>query len=101
MENRTAAVIITVVAVLLCGCPGLAALCLGLVSLVDYGAGFGIIATDQNTYLGLIFGGLCGGLVLIIIAVLVSFFVLRHKKATLPPPPTSPIPPDEPLPPTT
>jgi hypothetical protein len=103
MQNRTAAVIITIVAILLCGCPGLAALCLGLSSLGDYAAGFGIFASDQNTYLGLIFGGLCFGIVLILITVLVSFFVLRKKKETLPivsEEPIPPPPPDEPLPPT-
>ena len=81
MQNRTVAVIITILAILLCGCPGLAALCFGLSSLADYAAGFGIFASDQNTYLGLIFGGLCAGIVLILITVLVSFFVLRKKKA--------------------
>jgi hypothetical protein len=92
MSNRTTAIIITVVAVLLCGCPGLALMCGGLLSLIDYGAGFGYIATDQNTYYGYIFGGLCGGIVLIAIAVIVGFLVLRKKKEVLP---SS----DEPIPP--
>jgi hypothetical protein len=68
-------------------------LCWGLASFVDYAAGFGIFASDQNTYLGYIFGGVCGGIILIVIAAVVSFLVLRKKKGT--PPPT----PDEPLPP--
>ena len=51
MQNRTAAVIITIIAILLCGCPGLAVLCFGLSSLADYAAGFGIFASDQNTYI--------------------------------------------------
>ncbi|MFZ0535154.1 MAG: hypothetical protein WAM09_18465 [Anaerolineales bacterium] len=93
MSNRTAGVIITIVAVLLCGCPGLAALCWGLASFVDYAAGFGIFASDQNTYLGYIFGGVCGGIILIVIAAVVSFLVLRKKKETPPPSPDEPLPP--------
>lgn len=94
MSNRTAAVIITIVAVLLCACPGLAALCWGLASFADYAGGFGIFATSQNTYLWYIFGGVCGGIFLIAIAAIVSFFVLRKKKETpLPPSPDEPIPP--------
>jgi len=94
MSNRTAAVIITIVSVILCGCPGLAGLCWGLASVVDYAGGFGIFATDQNTYLSYIFGGICGGIVLIVIAAVVSFLVLRQKKVTPPPPnPNEPLPP--------
>jgi hypothetical protein len=103
MQNRTAAVIITIIAILLCGCPGLAAFCFGLSTLADYAAGFGIFASDQNTYIVLIISGLCAGIVMILITVLVSFLVLRRKKETLPIVPDEPLPPispDEPLPPT-
>ncbi|OGO61061.1 MAG: hypothetical protein A2032_04250 [Chloroflexi bacterium RBG_19FT_COMBO_49_13] len=93
MNNRTAAIIITIVAVFLCACPGLAALFWGSASLLDYAAGFGIFATDQNTYLAYIFGGLCGGIVLILIAAVVIFFVLRKKKEPLPPSSDEPLPP--------
>ncbi len=93
MNNRTAAIIITIVAVLLCGCPGLAVFCIGLSSLADYAAGFGIFASDQNTYLGYIFGGLCIGIVLIAIAAIVSFLVLRKKPETTLPSTDEPIPP--------
>jgi phosphotransferase system glucose/maltose/N-acetylglucosamine-specific IIC component len=92
MSNRTAAIIITIVAVLLCGCPGLAALCWGAASLVDYAAGFGFFASDQATYLWYIIGGLCGGILLIAIAIVVGFFVLRKKKE-IPPSFNEPIPP--------
>jgi phosphotransferase system glucose/maltose/N-acetylglucosamine-specific IIC component len=98
MQNRTAAIIITIVLVLLCICPGLGALCLGVGSLFDYAAGTGLLASDQNTYLGYIFGGSCGGLILIIIAAVIIFFLFRKKKVT-PPPPTPPTTPDEPIPP--
>lgn len=101
MENRTAAVIITFVVAIMCVCPGLAALCLGLASALDYAAGFGIFATDQNTYLSLIFGGACIGILLIIFGAVIIFLVLRQKKASPPPPPpTPPASMDEPLPPT-
>ncbi len=80
MQNRTAAIIITIVVVLLCLCPGLGALCLGLSSLADFITGSGFFASDQDTYIGLISAGLCSGIVLIGIAVLIIFFVLRRKK---------------------
>jgi phosphotransferase system glucose/maltose/N-acetylglucosamine-specific IIC component len=93
MNNRTAAIIITILVVLLCGCPGLAALCLGVSSLADYAGGFGLFATDQNTYYGYIFGGGCSGIVLIAITVVICYLVLRKKKETLPPSTDEPIPP--------
>jgi hypothetical protein len=92
MTNRTAAIIITIAVVFVFACPGLAGLCWGLANLVDFGAGFGIFATDQNTYLFYILGGICGGVFLIAIAAIVSFFVLRKKKE-------APSTPDEPIPP--
>ena len=101
MNNRTTAIILTILVVLCCGCPGLTALCWGLISLVDWGGGLGITGIgDQNGFLSSIVGGLCGGILLIAIVVLVAYFLLRKKKETPPPsldtPPTSP---DEPLPP--
>jgi fructose-specific phosphotransferase system IIC component len=93
MNNRTAAIIITILVVLLCGCPGLAALCLGVLSLADFAGGFGFFATDQNTYYSYIFGGLCSGIVLIVITVVICYLVLRKKKETLPPSSDEPIPP--------
>ena len=103
MQNRTAAVIITIVAILLCGCPGLAALCVGLSSFVFQAGQFYIFSSDQNINLGAGFGVLCAGMVMILVTVLVSFFVLRKKKETLPIVPEEPLPPtspDQPLPPT-
>ena len=95
MNNRTAAIIITILVVFCCGCPGLTAICWGLVSFVDFAGGLGITGIgDQNGFLASIFGGVCGGIVLIAIVVVVAYFLLRKKKET---PPTIP---DEPLPPT-
>ncbi len=101
MENRTAAVIITIVVVVLCACPGLLFLCNGLLALIE------IISNYQVQIVGygynapyILAGSLCIGILGILIAVLVSYFVLRQKRAA--PPPTPPVPPtpDEPLPPT-
>jgi hypothetical protein len=103
MQNRTAAIIITIVVVLLCLCPGLGVLCLGLSSLADFTAGTGFFASDQNTYIGLITTELCSGIVLIVIAAVIIFFVLRRKKELPSPVVEEPLPPpnpDEPLPPT-
>ncbi len=99
MNNRTAGIIITIVAVLLCGCPGLAFLCWGLLSLIDFGIGGGVIASTNNTYYWNIFVGFCAGIIFLAIAIIVIFFALRTKKETLPPPPP-PVGPEEPLPPT-
>jgi hypothetical protein len=99
MENRTAAVIITIVVVLLCACPGLLFLCNGLLALVE------IITNYQVQIVGYgynapywLTGSICVGLLGILIAAVVAYLVLRQKKATPPPPP--PPAPDEPLPPT-
>ena len=111
MNNRTAAIIITILVVFCCGCPGLTAICWGLVSFVDFAGGLGITGiADQNGFLASIFGGVCGGIVLIAIVVVIAYFLLRKKKVATtsvePLPPTStdePLPPsspDEPLPPT-
>jgi len=108
MKNRTTAIILTILVVLCCGCPGLTALCWGMISAVDFAGGLGITGIgDQNGFLSSIFGGLCGGIFLIAIVVLVAYFLLRKKKDTPAPrldtPPTPPeVPPsspDEPLPP--
>jgi hypothetical protein len=103
MQNRTAAVIITIVAILLCGCPGLAALCVGLSSFVFQAGNFLIFSSDQNINIFAGFSTLCAGFVMVLITVLVIFFVLRKKKETLPVVPEEPVlptTPDEPLPPT-
>jgi hypothetical protein len=81
MANRTTGIIITIVAVILCGCPGLAGLCWGIVSLVDWAGGLGITGIgDQNGFIGSILGGICGGIIFIAIAAVVAYFMLRKKK---------------------
>lgn len=94
MQNRTAAVIITILAALFLACPGLGALCFGFVSLIDFAAGSQVLAHDNNTYVGIITGSFCGGFLLLVIAVVIAVLVLRRKKQPLPP-----ASPEEPLPP--
>lgn len=93
MKDRTLAAIITIVVVILFGCPGITALCWGLASLVDYLAGSRVLTSDPGTYAWFIFGGFCTGFFLIIIAIVVSFLVLRRKKETSSPSSNEPIPP--------
>jgi len=94
MENRTAAWIITIIAILFCGCPGLAFLLFGVTGFIDYYAFNSYIygITDRaatNVWSSL---GICGGVIFIAIAVVVGILVLRRKKVA--PPRT-----DEPVPP--
>jgi len=95
MSNRTAAVIITIAAVLLCACPGLAFLCFGVTDFIDHYAlnsyFYGITSKGLSDFWGIV--GICSGIIFIVIAVLVSFFVLRKKKVTPPPSPDEPLPP--------
>ncbi len=93
MENRTASIVVTILAVLLIMFPGFAGLCFGLASLVDSILGTGVLANDLNTYLWFILGGICGGSVLILVSIIVIIIALRRKKEV-----TSRH--DEPLPPT-
>jgi outer membrane biosynthesis protein TonB len=88
MQNRTAGVIATIVAVLLCGCPGLFMLCIGAtfaaVSFVP-NADIDIFGSSEpSAALGAGIGGLCLGLVFIVIAAVVAFFSLRRKPGELP-----------------
>ncbi|HVM73220.1 MAG TPA: hypothetical protein VMT91_15755 [Anaerolineales bacterium] len=110
-ENRTWAIVGTVLAILLCGCPGLTMCLFGLVF------AFGKIPDTTDTFGGTIpswvgFSMMCLALIFIAIAVVVPILLLRKKKAAteavtidvLPPqppqPPQSPLPPQDPLPPT-
>ena len=88
MQNRTAGVIATLVAVLLCGCPGLIMLCfgatfaaVGLVPNSDINV-FG--SSEPSAALGAGIGGLCLGLIFIVITAVVAFFALRKKTEAVP-----------------
>ena len=115
--NRTWAIVGTVLAILLCGCPGLTMCLFGVVlafgKVPDTSYNFGNSGVVPS-WVG--FSLLCVALIFIAIAVVVPILLLRKKKpasaaatidvfppqAPLPPqnPPQPPLPPDEPLPPT-
>jgi hypothetical protein len=102
-KKKTGAVIGTVVAALLCGCPGLVAMCWGLISAIvsfmpnaniDIGG-----SSDPNTAFFVGLGSLCGGIIFIAIPIVVGILTLKEKKpkkGELPPvepPPSEPLPP--------
>jgi hypothetical protein len=83
MNNRTIGIIVTVVAALLFGCPGLISLCLGITAAIVGLSGdpdyyFGIDTEPNSTLLGgLIF--ICLSVVLIAIPVVIGFLLVRRK----------------------
>jgi TRAP-type C4-dicarboxylate transport system permease small subunit len=96
MEKKTVGIIATIVAVLLCGCPGL---CLCLFGALT-AAGAMPYTTDmfgvQNagtipTWWGIV--ALCVALIFILIPILVGIFTLRNKPASKEPVSSEPIPP--------
>jgi hypothetical protein len=96
MQNRTTAIILTVVSVLLCGCPGLSMCLFGVWAATgtapDFWNGYG----NFPGWVG--FALLCVAIILIAIPVVVGILTLRKKKvADVGPIP--PMPPQEPLPP--
>jgi hypothetical protein len=100
MKNRTTAIILTVVSVLLCGCPGIGACIFGV--LVVTGMPF---TTTLNGYsstqplpIWYGIGGLCGAVILVVIPVVVGVLTLRKKK-NAGDAPVEVLPPNEPLPP--
>jgi uncharacterized membrane protein YccC len=102
MTNRTAAVIITIVVVLLCAFPGIAFVCNGFLALIEVITNYRVFNLYGYNAPYWTVASFCIGLLGILIAIVVAYLVLRQKKtAPLPPPPVTPLsPPDEPLPPT-
>lgn len=103
-ESKTGAIIGTVVAALLCGCPGLAGLCWGAVSAIASfipGADINIGgSSDPTTALLVGIGTICGGIIFIAIPIVVGILTLRKKKvAPVEGVPPENLPPQEPLPP--
>ncbi len=98
MENRTAAIIATIAAVILCGCPGLFLCVFGAVTATG-NMPYNVTDFSGNTSTGTMatswgFGMLCVALIFILIPILVGFFTLRKKPGTTPVvPPSTPIPP--------
>jgi hypothetical protein len=99
MKNRTTAIVLTVLAILLCGCPGIA-LCLAgiftIAGLMPYTATLNGSSTSGTAPTWLGFVGLCLAIIFIAIAVVVPVLTLRKKKDEVA---VEGLPPQEPLPP--
>jgi uncharacterized membrane protein len=97
-QNKTWAIVGTIAAILLCGCPGLTMCLFGVWAatgkMPDYWNGYGYFPG----WIG--FTLLCVSVIFIIIAVLVPVLTLRKKKEKASAvPPADVLPPSEPLPP--
>jgi uncharacterized membrane protein len=88
MDKKTIAIIVTVAAVLLCGCPGLFSLLLGgMFALISFipGANIDVFGSnDPRSALNFGIGGLCVGVVFVLIAAAAIFFAWRRKSGTMP-----------------
>jgi hypothetical protein len=100
-EKKTGAIIATVVAALLCGCPGLGGICWGALTAIisqipnadiDIGG-----SSDPTQALLTGIGSLCGGIIFLAIPIVVGVLTLRKKKSTAAS--VDVLPPQEPLPP--
>jgi hypothetical protein len=96
MDKKTTGIIATVIAALLCGCPGLVSLCWGVIAaLVSFIPGANIDiggSSDPKRALATGIGALCLGIVFIAIPIVVGVVMLRKK-------PVPETPSNEPLPP--
>ncbi len=79
MENRTTAIILTVVAVLLCGCPGICACLSGGVMAINGEPFYLDDYTPIPAWVGIV--ALCVGLLFMVIPVVVGVLTLRKKPA--------------------
>jgi len=98
-KSKTTAIVATVVAALLCGCPGLFGLCWGAIGLIVGfipGAEIDIFgSSDPTTAMLTGLGAICGGIIFIAIPIVVGVLMFRKKSAPAPEPVS-----EEPLPPT-
>ena len=88
MNNKTTAIVVTVAAILLCGCPGLVSLFMGgmfaLTSAIP-GANIDVFgSSDPRSALNMGIAGLCVGLVFVLIAAAAIFFSWRRRSAAAP-----------------
>jgi uncharacterized membrane protein YhdT len=102
MQNRTTAIILTVISAAVCGCFGLIACIFG--GLIAAGTPFNVTSngyTGAQTFpvwIGIAL--LCLAVLFIAVPVVVGVLTLRKKKTPVPPPPPMDVlPPQEPLPP--
>jgi hypothetical protein len=86
MDKKTGGIIATIVAVLLCGCPGLCLCLFGAIAATGqlpytsefpYSSDFGNVSATVPSYLG--FVGLCLALIFIAIPIVVGVLTLRNK----------------------
>ncbi len=91
MDKKTVAIIVTVAAVLLCGCPGLLGVFGGgLFAIISFIPGANIdVGGNTSPQSALTTGliGLCGGLIFVLIAAIAIYLVWRRNKgdSALPP----------------
>lgn len=83
MNNRTTGIVVTVIAVLLFGCPGLICLCSGAIAAImglsgDPNYYFGVDTEPTSTLIGGLFF-ICLSVVLIAIPIIVGFLTVRRK----------------------
>jgi hypothetical protein len=83
--NRQTGIIITVITAVLCGCPGIFSCFWGLIAAVtSFIPGSQIdIAGSRNPTSALLAGGggICAGIIFVVIPILVWFFMVRNKPA--------------------
>ena len=89
MDKRMTSIVVTVASVLLCGCPGLFSLLFGgmfaVVSLIP-GADIDMFGSrDPQSALTFGIGGLCLGIVFLLIAAAAIFFTWRRRPDTASP----------------
>jgi hypothetical protein len=92
--NKTGAIIATVAAILLCGCPGLSLCVIGVWAATgSMPDSFQLFSSYGNLPGWLGFALLCVALIFILIAILVPVLTLRNKKSTPEVPPIDTLPP--------
>ncbi len=89
MDKRTTSILVTVAAVLLCGCPGLFSLLFGgLFAVISFipGADIDMVGSrDPQSALTFGIGGLCFGIIFLLIAAAAIFFAWRRRSQTASP----------------
>jgi uncharacterized membrane protein len=89
MDKRTTAILATVAAIVFCGCPGLFSLLMGgMFALISFipGAQIDVLgSSDPQSALNFGIGGLCVGVLFVVIAIAVVFFVWRRQSGSASP----------------
>jgi hypothetical protein len=83
--NRTVGIVLTVVTVLCCACPGFGFCIAGVMGLagVPFTTTIGDTSTTEPITTQMALGLICGSLILIVIPIVVAFFAFRKKPATV------------------